>query len=1047
MSVPASAEAGLSPARGVSWLTRYNRWVVAGFGVAIFTAEYFAPAGSLLSAAYVVVVLLSLWSPRPVDLYVSGSFATLLLVANALFAPAAGGSSYALLDMLVVATVVWLTVAACLVRRRTAREKTEEALRASERRYRLATDALNGFVFERDFATGRTIRVGRLLDQLGLRDSISDGVEGSDLQALIHPEDRERVAQYLRDARHDTSIRGIEYRLRDAHGNEMHVLSRRVVITAECGTALRAIGCVVDITEQKRAQAAQRLAEARLDRAVRGTRVGPWEYEVATDRYWFTPQFLELLGYEPSEVSPTREFKTAIVHPDDAEHVDREFARHLAGSDVYDVEFRILTKTGDYRWFRSRATCERDSEGKPLRVSGALQDVTERRQYQQALIEATETAAAANRAKGEFLANMSHEIRTPMNGVIGMTELLLDTALDATQRDYAETIRDSATALLTVINDILDFSKIEAGKLDLEEIDMDLRDTVDDVGRLLALQAHAKGLELTVHVDRHVPDLVKGDPGRLRQVLVNLGNNAVKFTEQGEVSIDIRTLDADEMGTRIRCEIRDTGPGISGSQQDKLFRPFAQVDASTTRRFGGTGLGLSIVRRLVEMMGGEVGVETEEGVGSTFWFTARLGHATRKEFDRSAQEAAFRGLRVLVVDDNATNRRVLAGQLAVCGIEACIAADASDALRAMNLAAAENRPFEVAFLDFHMPDCDGAELARRINTDGRLGATRLVLLTSAGYRGDAQRFAELGFAAYLLKPITQRELIGCLSLVLATSAEDWHLRTQPLVTRHQVRALRVGGSCNVLLAEDNRVNQKVARATLERLGFDVEIANDGREAVEAWKSGRFDLVLMDCQMPNLDGYAATSEIRKLEQTGRRTPIIALTAHAMKGDDMKCRAAGMDDYLTKPLDRAKLLAALERHLTPMTRTSRQPTDPKMPSEPADAEAPVDWQALMAATDNDTEMTRELVDLFISSGDEALGIIVAALGRGDCTAIKSQAHSIKGASANLHASGAKAAAARLEEAARSGSVDQLQQLTDDLRSQMLCAVDYMRNRIAG
>jgi CheY-like chemotaxis protein/HPt (histidine-containing phosphotransfer) domain-containing protein len=614
------------------------------------------------------------------------------------------------------------------------------------------------------------------------------------------------------------------------------------------------------------------------------------------------------------------------------------------------------------------------------------------------------------------------------------------------QRDYTETIRDSATALLTVINDILDFSKIEAGKLELERIEMDLRDTVEDVGRLLALQAHAKGLELTVHVDPSLPDLVKGDPGRLRQVLVNLGSNAVKFTERGEVAIEIHALESDDSGTLVRCNVRDTGPGIAPAKRESLFRPFAQLDASTTRKFGGTGLGLSIVRRLVEMMQGEVGIESEEGKGSTFWFTTRLGTAVRKHVDPRAQHEGFKGLRVLVVDDNATNRRVLSGQLRVCGIEPVVVSSASEALRAMVDAAAANRPFEVACLDFHMPDCDGAELAERINADGRLGTTRLVLLTSAGYRGDAQRFSDLGFAAYLLKPITQRDLVGCLSLVLASSAEEWHQRTQPLVTRHQVRALRIGAHSRILLAEDNLVNQKVARTTLEKLGFEVEVAGDGREAVNAWKSGRFDLVLMDCQMPNLDGYEATMEIRRLEGTGRRTPIIALTAHAMKGDDVKCRAAGMDDYLTKPLDRARLLAALERHLATMTRKKGETCAPQNSAGGA-VDDPVDWPALVATAGDDAEMTRELVELFIASGDETLAAIASAIGRADAATVKSQAHSLKGASANLHARGARDAAARLEDAAIAGAVDKLPALADELRSQMRRTIDFMRRNLAG
>ena len=656
-----------------------------------------------------------------------------------------------------------------------------------------------------------------------------------------------------------------------------------------------------------------RTTQARLTRAIRGANDGLWELDVATREMWVSPHFSELFGFEQSEFLGTSQKFFDVLHVEDSPKLRDAIERCIREDALMDVEVRGKTRAGEWRWYRVRAALERNAAGNPMTVSGSQRDITQRQRYQLALIEATETAAAANKAKSEFLANMSHEIRTPMNGVIGMIELLLETPLNPMQLDYAQTVRDSAAGLLTMINDILDFSKVEAGKLELECLDIDVRDTVEDVARLLAIQAHAKGLEVIALLDPSLPDLVRGDAGRLRQVLLNLGGNAVKFTQQGEVAIECKVVEKDAQGVTIRCEVRDTGMGIPASRLDALFKPFTQVDSSTTRRFGGTGLGLSIVKRLVDLMGGEVGVISAAGAGSTFWFTARLGVAQDTTRLRPAPPMSLRSQRIIVVDDNMTNRKVLMGQLSLCGMDAVCASSADEALSVMRHAAAAGRPFEVALLDHQMPGCDGATLGKTILSEPALSQARLILLTSSGQRGDGKMFASLGFAAYLLKPVTHRDLTDCLMMVLGTQPEGWRLATQPIVTRHALRSQRLRDSFHLLLAEDNIVNQKVACRILEKIGYRVDVAADGQAAFTAWESGRYDLILMDCQMPIMDGYETTRKIRQREGAGQHIPIIALTAHAMKGADNECRAAGMDDYLSKPIDRAELQQSLRRWL--------------------------------------------------------------------------------------------------------------------------------------
>ncbi|MDY6948816.1 MAG: response regulator [Pseudomonadota bacterium] len=617
------------------------------------------------------------------------------------------------------------------------------------------------------------------------------------------------------------------------------------------------------------------------------------------------------LGMTPDQLLGKHDFDLFPAEVARSFHEDEQ-ALIRSGKPLVGREEIVTDASGQPQNFLTSKIPVHDERGRVTGLVGIGRDITSATRMVAEMRLAREAAEAANRSKSEFLANMSHEIRTPINGVLGMAELMLDTALDHTQRDYARTIHESGKALLTVINDILDFSKIEAGKLDIEQVDIDLRSTIEDVARMIAFQAHRKRLELTLDIDPALPNVVKGDPGRLRQILTNLGGNAVKFTTTGEVAIDARVLESDATGTLARFEVRDTGIGIPADRIDRLFQPFSQVDASTTRQFGGTGLGLSIVRRLVDLMGGQCGVSSVPGSGSTFWFTMRFAVAEQNIQQRTRTPLALKERRILVVDDNQTNLKILAGQMARCGVQAKCVATAASALEALRLAAAQGVPYEVALLDHDMPDVDGSQLGQLINEDPAINATRLVLLTSSGQPGESSHFSRMGFAAYLLKPVSHSDLVDTLMIVLGAARDDRDAAQRPIVTQHELLAMRAREKrIRVLLAEDNLVNQKVGVKLLEKIGCTVDVAVNGKEAVRAWESGHFDVILMDCQMPEMDGYEATRQIRARESASHRTPIVALTAHAMKGADEECRAAGMNDYITKPIDSELLRACIAR----------------------------------------------------------------------------------------------------------------------------------------
>jgi PAS domain S-box-containing protein len=760
------------------------------------------------------------------------------------------------------------------------RMQKDELLAAQKRLERASSSVQEGH-WELDLVTGRHWASSNYSALLGYapQERAFDTLEA--VRALVHPEDTERSVRSARGHLFGNEPHDVELRLRCKDGAYRWFRVRGKAERDADGIALRVSGSIHEIDRQKAAEDALREAKARFERAIEGTQDGLWEADKRLNKTWMSPRMHQLLGYEVGELGDSHDVMRNLAHPDDLPGADAAVAAQAVHGKTIEFEIRMRCKSGEYRWFKLRGSPSPEQGVGFARVSGSMQDVTEARLAKDALVRASEEAKSANQAKSAFLANMSHEIRTPMNGIIGMTTLLLDTALAADQREYAETIHSSSQSLLTIINDILDFSKIEAGKLDIESIETDLRGVAEDVVSTLEFQAQAKGLKLALDVHAEVPQVSIGDPQRIRQCLINLMGNAIKFTRTGQVDVSINPAGVQDGRTLVRFEVRDTGIGIAPESVKWLFQPFVQADSSTTRHFGGTGLGLSIVRGLVEMMGGQVGADSEPGRGSTFWFVLPMldVSATASRSDRPASEAHW--------------------------------------------------------------------AARR-------------------FRG------------------------------------------------------------KVLLVEDNAVNQKVAQRFLERLGCEVELAENGEQAIRAWERGSFDVVLMDIQMPVMDGYTATRVIREKERADRRTPIVALTANAMTGQLERCLATGMDGLLTKPIAIERLRELLDRMglAVPQSEMLAERDVAALVATPAQPPV-VDTSQLSELAGEDQEFVQSVVLSFEKSMAQLLATMHGAASRGEVQQVARAAHQVKGAAANLHAAVLSGLAAEIEANAKTMSQAQIQE----------------------
>ena len=841
------------------------------------------------------------------------------------------------------------------------------------------------------------------------------------------------------------SIEGKAEREISTDGQVSWVLTSKLPLRDATGKIVGTFGLSRDITALKLAQESAEQAEEKFRSIVWNAVDGIFQTSPEGRYLSANPALAKIYGF--GSVEELRQNFTDIAHQLYVDEGRREeFAQRMTERGVVEhFESRVRKKNGEIIWISENARAVHRPDGSLAYYEGTVEDISDRKQVEQELAAARDAALESSRAKSLFVANMSHEIRTPMNGVISMARLLLDTPMTSEQREYAETVKSSAEALLTIVNDILDFSKLETGRVAISDQEFDLREMVEDTAELLAEKAFSKGLEFSDWIDERIPDRLRGDAGRVRQVLTNLIGNAVKFTLHGEVQVRVELEKQTDTQITIRFLVKDTGIGIPAEARTKVFEAFTQADESTTRQFGGTGLGLAISRQLVERMGGQISFDSQEGEGSQFWFSAVFAPSEALSPANGARTPGGReplAIRVLVADDHANTREVVRHELVVAGAEVLTAQTGAEVLSVLQHEIGAGRPIDVTLLDLQLGDLDALALAHEIHSTPGLQNARLVLLSPLGQRLDPALLRTVGLSGFIVKPVKRAPLLATLRAVSRgeDAAAAAALVSAPARAASPALPPLPRSPQRILLAEDNLVNRMVAQKLLAKFGYTADVATNGREALAALASQRYDTVLMDCQMPELDGYETTRTLRREEADGtygQRPPhfVIALTANAMAGDREKCLAAGMDDFITKPIDLAQLEAAL--HRAGLSRSSiHSATAPATePASTAESLEPVlDPSCLDALRlPEDPESLRELITLFQEDAPGRLTQLRQAVTARDLSAAKMAAHSVKGSAANLGGRRFAALAGQAEIAARAGDWSALERFIPALESE--------------